>query len=105
VRYHIGEDPECLLSVTAPDSSKQFDLIAISPNSKVVAVTSGSTLYFYSLDGKLFDTIASTHEGTQLFSVLSMTFAEPIVSISWAPNSKAVLTSGGSSSKVWKPEF
>lgn len=64
VRYHIGEDPQCLLTVETPDKKEMLDMIAISPNMKTVAITTKSNaLYFYSIDGKLIDTVKRIHEG------------------------------------------
>jgi len=89
VRYQIGADPECLLTIQAEDHSKPFELIAFSTDSKTIAVTSGNHLYFYNMAGKLIESLETEHSG-------------PIISLSWAPNSKTVVTGGDNNAYVWK---
>eukprot|EP01116_Phalansterium_solitarium_P006066 TRINITY_DN18382_c0_g1_i1.p1 TRINITY_DN18382_c0_g1~~TRINITY_DN18382_c0_g1_i1.p1 ORF type:complete len:424 (-),score=81.58 TRINITY_DN18382_c0_g1_i1:7-1233(-) len=90
VRWNIGGDPKCILTVAFPEPEGSFNLIAFSPDSKVVAVTSKNTLFFYSIDGTLLDTVHDVHDGTD------------IVALSWAPDSSLVVTGGDTTARLWK---
>ena len=60
VRYSIGEDAKCLLDIKV---GKPLDLIALSPDGNVVAVTSKGVLDFFSAkDGNLINTL-TPHNG------------------------------------------
>jgi hypothetical protein len=81
VRYHVQEDPVSLVTVQHPTPKTAFNLIALyvkkdaielisnvfvlcrSPDSKVVAVTTGNTLYFYTANnGKPIETIEKVQD-------------------------------------------
>jgi WD40 repeat protein len=63
VRYKMGEDPSCILTVPAPSPDCLFDLISISPDQKFIAVTdTKNNLHFYSIDGKLLETVSKPYD-------------------------------------------
>ncbi|KAJ3678561.1 hypothetical protein LUZ60_002364 [Juncus effusus] len=78
VRYHMDEDPKTLKVFNIPlkDAKGQFcnyDQMSISPNGKVLAVTSGPTLQWLNVEtGLVLDTAEKVHEGD-------------ITGIAWAP--------------------
>ncbi|KAL6909606.1 hypothetical protein ACP4OV_001887 [Aristida adscensionis] len=78
VRYHLDEDPKTLRTFAIPlhDSKGSvclYDHMSISPDGKVMAVTSGSTLQWLSVEtGAVLDTADKAHEGD-------------ITGIAWAP--------------------
>jgi hypothetical protein len=69
VRYHLDEDPKNLRVLAIPlhgskGSVCQYDHMSISPDGKVLAVTSGSTLQWLCAEtGAVLDTAAKAHEG------------------------------------------
>jgi len=91
IRFQIGEDPHCLVTVPCPPSaSSGFNLISISPDSQTVAVTSFSNyLFFYNISGSLLDSTPTGYNG-------------PIHSLVWLSDSSAVLTAGDAAVTVWK---
>eukprot|EP01114_Cavostelium_apophysatum_P021321 TRINITY_DN7405_c0_g1_i3.p1 TRINITY_DN7405_c0_g1~~TRINITY_DN7405_c0_g1_i3.p1 ORF type:complete len:230 (+),score=55.57 TRINITY_DN7405_c0_g1_i3:668-1357(+) len=92
VQYQHQEDAKVLLSVPTPNPKIQFNLIAISPDQRIVAVTADqeSSLYLYSAaDGTLLHQIDEAHNG-------------PIVGIAFAPNSQSIATCGDSATKLWR---
>jgi len=89
VRYHLGEDPKCLLTIPTPFPKKNFNLIAISPDQKTVAITIANILVFYDISGKLLTSIEDAHDAS-------------IVAISWSPDSSGVATAGDNTVKIWK---
>ncbi|XP_010918319.1 uncharacterized protein [Elaeis guineensis] len=78
VRYHLDEDPKTLKVFAIPlhdakGSVSHYDRISISPNGKILAVTSGSTLQWLCAEtGRVLDTAVKAHEGD-------------ITGIAWAP--------------------
>jgi WD40 repeat protein len=85
VRYHLDEDPKNLRVLAIPlhgskGSVCQYDHMSISPDGKVLAVTSGSTLQWLCAEtGAVLDTAAKAHEGD-------------ITGIAWAP--RTILNGG-----------
>jgi hypothetical protein len=69
VRYHLDEDPKALrvLAIPLHDSKGsvcQYDHMNISPDGKLLAVTSGSTLQWLCVEtGAVLDTAEKAHEG------------------------------------------
>ncbi|TVU44239.1 hypothetical protein EJB05_03675 [Eragrostis curvula] len=78
VRYHLDEDPKTLrvLQIPLHDSKGsvcQYDHMTVSPDGKILAVTSGSTLQWLCAEtGAVLDTAEKAHEGD-------------ITGIAWAP--------------------
>ncbi|CAN6291009.1 unnamed protein product [Urochloa humidicola] len=78
VRYHLDEDPKTLRVLPIPlhdskGSVCQYDHMSISPDGKVLAVTSGSTLQWLCVEtGAVLDRAEKAHEGD-------------ITGIAWAP--------------------
>ena len=69
VRYQLDEDPKTLRVLPIPlhdskGSVCQYDHMSISPDGKVLAVTSGSTLQWLCVEtGAVLDTAEKAHEG------------------------------------------
>ena len=75
VRYEVDEDPRVLHTFTIPPpppassggrgkGPPHYDIIAISPDEKVVVGVVGSSLQWLSLeDGELLETAEEAHEG------------------------------------------
>uniref|UniRef100_A0A453MKK1 Anaphase-promoting complex subunit 4 WD40 domain-containing protein n=1 Tax=Aegilops tauschii subsp. strangulata TaxID=200361 RepID=A0A453MKK1_AEGTS len=78
VRYHLDEDPKTLRVLPVPlhdskGSTCLYEHMGISPDGKVLAVTSGSTLQWLCAEtGVVLDTAEKAHEGA-------------ISGIAWAP--------------------
>uniref|UniRef100_A0A0E0P462 Anaphase-promoting complex subunit 4 WD40 domain-containing protein n=1 Tax=Oryza rufipogon TaxID=4529 RepID=A0A0E0P462_ORYRU len=78
VRYHLDEDPKTLRVLPIPlhdskGSVCQYDHMSVSPDEKVLATTSGSTLQWLCVEtGAVLDTAEKAHEGD-------------ITGIAWAP--------------------
>ncbi|PWZ52728.1 Transducin beta-like protein 2 [Zea mays] len=78
VRYHLDEDPKTLRVMPIPlhdskGSVCQYDHMTVSPDGKILAVTSGSTLQWLLVEtGAVLDTADKAHEGD-------------ITGIAWAP--------------------
>lgn len=78
VRYHLDEDPKTLRVMPIPlhdskGSVCQYDHMNVSPDGKILAVTSGSTLQWLCVEtGAVLDTAEKAHEGD-------------ITGIAWAP--------------------
>uniref|UniRef100_J3LUZ4 Anaphase-promoting complex subunit 4 WD40 domain-containing protein n=2 Tax=Oryza brachyantha TaxID=4533 RepID=J3LUZ4_ORYBR len=78
VRYQLDEDPKTLrvLAIPLHDSKGsvcQYDHMSVSPDGKVLATTSGSTLQWLCVEtGAVLDTAEKAHEGD-------------ITGIAWAP--------------------
>jgi len=93
VRYHLGEDPQCLLTIQSPhyhDRKEPFHAIKISPDCKRIAVSSGSTLYFYSSkDGKLLHEITGAHSSL-------------ILGLGWSPDSNVLGSFSENQIHLWK---
>ncbi|PKA47703.1 U4/U6 small nuclear ribonucleoprotein PRP4-like protein [Apostasia shenzhenica] len=71
VRYHLDEDPKTLkvfkipLRDNARDSPLLYDRMSISPDGKILALTSGSTLQWLCAEtGEVLDTADRSHEGS-----------------------------------------
>ncbi|KAJ1292612.1 hypothetical protein BS78_01G003200 [Paspalum vaginatum] len=85
VRYHLDEDPKTLRVLPVPlhdskGSVCQYDHMSVSPDGKILAVTSGSTLQWLCAEtGAVLDTAEKAHEGD-------------ITGIAWAPQT---IPSGG----------
>jgi hypothetical protein len=69
VRYHLDEDPKTLKVFTIPlhdakGATCYYDHMSVSPNGKILAVTSGSTLQWLCPEtGSVLDTAEKAHEG------------------------------------------
>jgi hypothetical protein len=69
VRYHLDEDPKTLKVFTIPlhdskGSACLYNHMGISPDGKILAVTSGSTLQWLCAEtGAVLDTAEKAHEG------------------------------------------
>uniref|UniRef100_A0A0D9W1M2 Uncharacterized protein n=1 Tax=Leersia perrieri TaxID=77586 RepID=A0A0D9W1M2_9ORYZ len=78
VRYHLDEDPKTLRVLAIPlhdskGSACQYDHMTLSPDGKVLATTSGSTLQWLCVEtGAVLDAAEKAHEGD-------------ITGIAWAP--------------------
>lgn len=70
VRYHLDEDPKCLKVFPIPlrDSNGvavHYNRLAVSPDSKILAVTHGSTLQWLTLDsGEVIESADHAHDGS-----------------------------------------
>ncbi|XP_020096317.1 transducin beta-like protein 2 [Ananas comosus] len=90
VRYHLDEDPKTLKVFPIPlhDSKGSvcyYDHLSISPNGKILAVTSGPTLQWLCAEtGRVLNTAEKVHEGD-------------ITGISWSPQS---IPNGGAPATV-----
>ncbi|WOL09673.1 transducin beta-like protein 2 [Canna indica] len=100
VRYHLDEDPKTLKVFPIPlhdakGAVSSYDHMCISPDGKILATTSGSTLQWLCADtGNVLDTAEKAHEGD-------------ITGIAWAAKSlpmggvpAMVLATSGSDKKV-----
>ena len=90
INLQIREEPKCLFTYTK-EGVKAYQRIEISPNSKFIAATSGTTLFIF--DGsnyKLITEIEDAQEGN-------------INAISWSSDSSLLATSGvGGFIRIWK---
>ncbi|KAJ4805874.1 Transducin beta-like protein 2 [Rhynchospora pubera] len=90
VRYHLDEDPKTLKVFTIPlhdakGVTCQYDHMSISPDGKILAVTSGSTLQWLCVEtGSVLDTAEKAHESD-------------ITGLAWAPKS---IPNGGVASTI-----
>lgn len=87
VRYHLDEDPKTLRVLPIPlhdskGSVCQYDHMSISPDGKVLAVTSGSTLQWLCMEtGTVLDTAEKAHEGllSQMSLITNATCHMPLI--------------------------
>jgi len=90
VNLQIGEDPRCLFTFTK-EGVKAYHRIEISPNSKVIAITSGTTLIIFDVNTlKVITEIEDAQEGN-------------INALSWSSDSALLATSGVDGLiRIWK---
>jgi len=91
VRYEMGADAKCLLTIQCPEDKQTFFLIALSPHGKVIATSVNNNLYFYSITGQLLHKVEHAHK-------------TPLLTISYAPNGSLLATTAKSdlAIKLWK---
>lgn len=100
VRYHLDEDPKTLKAFAIPlhdakGSVSHYDHISISPNGKILAVTSGSTLQWLCAEsGSVLDTADKAHEG----DIMGITWASQLIPVGGGP--RMVLATAGADKKV-----
>ena len=62
VRYHLSEDPKLLQSAGVPEVGRS--LVALSPDGRVAAVSTNTSLYLYSTSsGECMETLGNVHGG------------------------------------------
>jgi len=90
VQYQIKEEPKMKSCFTLPDSAVP-ELVACAPGSSgVLAVTNGSTIYFFKNTGVLLDQIDNAHRGG-------------VFRLRWHSNGKVLASCGGDKHiKLWK---
>lgn len=94
VRYHLREDPQCLVSVGIPSGKASVTRLAWGRGGYIAAV-SGPNVYFLNAhDGKVVDTVLNAHSGE-------------IMDMAWAParyegpqGAHTVLATAGSDMRV-----
>lgn len=63
VRYHLSEDPKLLQSAGVPEVG--HSLVALSPDGRVAAVSTSTSLYLYSTSsGECMETLGNVHGGS-----------------------------------------
>ena len=66
VRYKLNEDPKLLTTGQLPENGAT--IVALAPNSKVVAVAINSSLFIYSSSsGEMMEKLIDVHGGTHFF--------------------------------------